>query len=399
MIIIKSCLHRDDLCNIIRRWMYGDFHPSDAGLITRIVHYNNVYISRYLTFLADHVFKALHSGDVISRVTHLKRDLKDAIVSNPPYHNHRIDELIYGYQTDPGRYYRETPFYATLFFIRRNGVEEYLGSKRIKRVHRLAEKSARRIIDWTFDTIKKNADTLADDRARRLGIPREQLFTSQEEMFNEFVKAEERLIQDFRYGRQIQNEEDMIINDVAGMKVILEDSEHNRLFSILADMGDCDVVENEKHSGKYNATNILLRYSPPKETLLSKPLNVNTLRVLKAKGMSEEEANRGFVEFVMSGEDSVYLEIIVSNYEEMLESEIGRCMHEDRIIEQRLHQPYRGHLAKNIEYLMEYIFTFPISPQAEMTELPIKIWNRYLPDYFEDVLRKLFQMPYDAVTE
>jgi hypothetical protein len=77
----------------------------------------------------------------------------------------------------------------------------------------------------------------------------------------------------------------------------------------------------------------------------------------------------------------------------MLESEIGRCMHEDRIIEQRLRQPYNGHLAKNIEYLMEYLFVFPYSSQFEIGELPIKLWNRYLPDYFDEVLRKLYHIP------
>ena len=399
MITINSCLHRDSLCDIIRRWMYGDFHPSDVDLITRIVQFNNVYISRYLIFFADQLFKSLHHEDLYTRLTHFKSDLKDAIVSHPPYRNQRIDELIYRYKTDPGRYYRETPFQGILFFTRRNGMEEYLGSERIKRVHRLAEKSARRIIDWTYDMIKKHADTLADDRARRLGISKEHLFTSQEEMFEEFIKAEDRLIQDFRYGRKIQNEDIMAINDVAGMKVILEDSERERLFSVLSDMDNCDIVENERHSGKYNASNLLLRYHPPKEKFLNKSLSAGTIRIMQAKGLSEENANQAFADFVRSGEECVYLEIIVSNYEEMLESEIGRCMHEDRIIEQRLHQPYCGHLAKNIEYLMEYIFTFPISLQADIGELPIKIWNRYLPDYFEDVVRKLFQIPRDMAME
>jgi hypothetical protein len=399
MIILNSCLHRDTLCSIIRRWMYGEFHPSDVELVTRIVHFNNVYISRYLTMFADEVFKSLYQGELFSRPISLKRDLKDVIVMHPPYRNQRIDELIDRYYADPGRYYRETPFHGMLFFAKQSGKEEYVGSRRIKRVHRLAEKSARRIIDWMSDTIKQHADTLADDRARSLGIPKEQLFTSREEMFDEFIKAEERLIRDFRDGRQIQNETNVVINDMAGMKVILEDSEQDRLFSVFSTMDECEIIEREKHTGKYNATNLLIRYAPPKEQILSKSLGSRTVQVMQAKGLNEEAANRLFADFVRSGEDNVYLEIIVSNYEEMLESEIGRCMHEDRIIEQRLHQPYCGHLAKNIEYLMEYIFTFPTAQQVDIKELPIKIWNRYLPDYFDDVIRKLFQDPRDTVIE
>ena len=87
------------------------------------------------------------------------------------------------------------------------------------------------------------------------------------------------------------------------------------------------------------------------------------------------------------------MEIIISTYQEMLESEIGRCIHEDRIIQQRLHQPYRGPLARNIQCLMEYLFTFPTSRQRVLGELPIKLWNRYLPDYFDEVLKELFRIP------
>jgi hypothetical protein len=74
-------------------------------------------------------------------------------------------------------------------------------------------------------------------------------------------------------------------------------------------------------------------------------------------------------------------------------------MHEDRIIRQRLTRQYRGHLSKNIEYLMEYLFAFPMSAQRELTELPIKLWNRYLPDYFDEVLKNLFNIPSDGLMD
>jgi len=399
MITINSYLHREVLSDIIRRWMYGDVHPSDTNLITQIVHFNNVYVSRYLQYFSQNLFTALHHSVLHTKPASLKSDLKDIITVNPIYRNERIEELISNYQTDPGRFYRETPFHATLFFIQRDGCDEYIGSSRIKRVHRLAEKGARRIIDWMYDTIKRHADILADDRARRLGIPRYQLLTPQEEMFEEFLRAENRLLEDFQHGRKIQDERKMVINDVAGLKVILEDANQQHLLALLADMDHCEVVEEERHNGKYNATNLILRFSPPKDQLLIDPLGDKIINIMQKRGLTPDNLNQKFADFVRMGEDSIYLEIIVSNYQEMLESEIGRCMHEDRIIEQRLHQPYCGHLAKNIEYLMEYLFTFPASPRVELGELPIKIWNRYLPDYFEDVVRKLFHVPPDMVME
>ncbi|HOO40601.1 MAG TPA: hypothetical protein PK653_04120, partial [Syntrophales bacterium] len=92
----------------------------------------------------------------------------------------------------------------------------------------------------------------------------------------------------------------------------------------------------------------------------------------------------------------VCLEIILISYQENLESEIGRCIHEDRIIEQRRGKQYRGHLAKNIEYLMEYLFTFPSSGRLEVGELPIKLWNCYLPDYFDEVMKQLFHIRFQG---
>ncbi len=92
---------------------------------------------------------------------------------------------------------------------------------------------------------------------------------------------------------------------------------------------------------------------------------------MQARGLNPDRVQQTFAEFVQSGEERFALEIIVSNFQETLESEIGRCMHEDRIIRQRLHQQYRGHLSKNIEYLMEYLFAFPASSQRELLELPI----------------------------
>jgi hypothetical protein len=393
MITITSYLHRNALHDIIRRWMYDDAHSSDARQITRLVHFNTIYVSRYLQLFSDQLFGRLHRCHLDTRRTALKGDLKDVIVANVPNPDARIEEMIRNYWNHPERFFRETPFHATMFFIFRDGAKLYIGSNRIKRVRRLAEKSARRIIDRIFETIKKHADRLADARAGRMGISRRQMVTTPENMTTEFLKAENRLLEDLRCGRQIQDADNLMINDVAGIKVIVEESEQGRLTDLLGQMKDCEVIEVEPHSGKYNATNLIVRFYPPKEQIIARSLGDRTLKVMEGKGLNPEQANREFIEFVRSGEKSVDLEIIVSNYKEMLESEIGQCIHEDRIIKQRLRQQYCGHLAKNIEYLMEYLFSFPASSQIELGQLPIKLWNRYLPDYFDDVLKRLFGIP------
>jgi len=396
MITINSFLHREVLSDIIRRWMYDKALPSDADLIARLVHFNHVYVSRYLDLFAVRIFREFHP-QFFSRTVRLKGDLKDALVADPPCRNERIDELILDYRRNPGRFYRETPFNGTLYFTQRNGGSAYIGSSRIKRARRLAEKSARRIIDRIFDRIKSHADTLADERARLLGIPRERLVTAPEDMTEEFLIAEKKLLDDLREGRLIAGDGAILaINDVAGMKVVLEEPEQPKLIKILGRFPDCEIVEEERHDGRYNATNLIIRFRPPREEILARPLGPGILNFMQGRGLSPGKINQSFAEFVRSGEECILLEIIFSNYQEMLESEIGRCIHEDRIIEQRLRQQYRSPLARNIEYLLEYLFVFPVSYQRVLGELPIKIWNRYLPDYFDEILKQLFHIPSDS---
>ena len=42
---------------------------------------------------------------------------------------------------------------------------------------------------------------------------------------------------------------------------------------------------------------------------------------------------------------------------------------------------------------MEFLFTFAAVPGGRLERLPVRIWNRYLPDYFDEVRRRLFDNP------
>ena len=394
MITIRSFLHRQVLSDVIRRWMYGEVRPEDADVVVKLVYFNRVFVSRYLDIFAGRIFSGLHPGPVYFYPVSTKGGLKDVIVAEPPYRNERIDELIERYRSNPWRFYRETPFHGSLYFKDEGDKRIYLGSSRIKRARRLAEKSARRIIDQMFERIKKKADAMANERAMFLGIPREKLMTGPAEMEEEFLRAENQLLEDLRERRPIAGDGEIPpINDVAGVKVILEPFEERKLIDLISSLDDCEIVEDQKHSGRYNATNLIIRFRPPRREIISFPLDEGVISSMQTRGYSPYESNQSFQEFVLSGEEDVFLEIIVSSYQEMLESEIGIGMHEDRIIEQRLKQLYRGPLAKNIGYLMEYLFVFPAGDRRELGELPVKLWNRYLPDYFDEVLKELFHIP------
>jgi hypothetical protein len=393
MINIVGYLHRDELCDLIRRWMYDRPDPSDAERLAQIVLFNHEYVARYLSAFAGELFRKIHGDNLVTQNISRKGALKDAIVLDPPYRNDRIDDLIKQYRERPGRFYRETPFLGTLFLKGDRGRESYVGSTRIKRVRRLAEKSARMVTDQIFRIIQEQAEVLADERARRLGVPRVDLVTPQEEMIEEFLEAENHILDQLADHRQPESVSPLGINDVAGIKVIMEDDRYRALLDCLHDLSGCEIVEEERHKGIYNAINLIVRLRPSHAAILGDDLSdERILDILRRRGVTRGRAVAAFRDFVRTGEESVHLEIIVINYQENLESEIGRCIHEDRIIEQRRGTRYRGHLAKNIEYLMEYLFTFPASGQVELGELPIKLWNRYLPDYFDEVMKQLFHI-------
>jgi hypothetical protein len=399
MISITSYLHHEELKNLIRRWMYYQALPSDAGDINRLVHFNNAFVSRYLPVFAEQMFGQLHARPFLARKSRRKADLKDAIVINCPEHNARIDQMLIDYRTDPGLFYRETPFHGMLYFAQGADGPFLIGSSRIKRVRRLGEKIARRIIDAIFDSIRNRADLLAQDRAARVGVPVAALITPPAQMVEEFQRAESRLLEDLKLARPILTQEQLVIQDVAGIKVLVEDHRRDDFLARVAGLDRCELIEVEAHRGRYNAVNLIVRYRPDKATLVAQPPSSRLIGLMGRRGMAPAEVHQRFEEFVVKAEDHVHIEVIVCNYQEMLESEIGRCMHEDRILQQRLTQQYNGQLARNIEFLIAYLFAFAASARMDLGELPIRLWDRYLPDYFDEVVMGLYEMPRLEVME
>ncbi|MDA8139392.1 MAG: hypothetical protein M0036_12130 [Desulfobacteraceae bacterium] len=392
MISITSYLYHDTLKDIIRRWMYGQVWPSDAAAIGRIINYNTVFLARCLPDFCSRLFALLHETPVYARPSRRKADLKDVLVSHCPYWNQRLEQMISQYRYEPGRFYRETPFNGTLYLLGAADDAMVVGSSRIKRVRRLAEKTARRIIDAVFASIKSRADLLAQDRADRIGVPRGALITPQDQMVAEFQKAESRLLDDLKMGRPILTNEKLVIQDVAGAKVIVPDEQRAALLAKIEHMEHCELVEVEEHRGNYNAVNLIVRYRPDREALVAKPPGARLFHVMQARGLRPEEIHADFQRFVLEAEAAVHIEVIVCNYQEMMESEIGRCMHEDRIQQQRTNQQYTGQLARNIEFLIAYLFAFASSSHTELNELPMRLWDRYLPDYFDEVFMGLYDV-------
>ena len=390
MIIVGNYIHRSELEDLFWRWLHGQVLPDDPERVTKLIHFNNIYVNRYLGLWSKQLFSALSGSRTIEVPISTKAELKDALVSYPHYHDERIDELVRNYIDHRELYYVETPIHGKLYFAGTGAEHRMVGSQRIKRARRLAEKAARRIIDMIFSAIKQRADDYANMRAQQFGIARSQLLTSETEMIHEFERAEAKIIEDLRDGVKFPKISAPPINDVAGLKVIIEPEDVPKLYDYLETQTRCDIFEIEPHHREnYNATNLIIRGRPKKDMLVRDPIDPRLVRSMRERGLWLGDVQKEFENFVYSGEDEVYVEIIYASFGDLLESEIGRSMHESRITDQRNREEYTGHLARNIEYLVQYIFAFASFPSAELKECAIKVWTHYLPDFFNEVLKSL----------
>ncbi len=359
----------------------------------RLVHFNSVYVARYLPLLTEGLLHRLHGCHLTSRMSLNKGDLKDQLIAHRPAHlrtqstpgSERASRLIAAYHAEPGLFYRETPFRGILYLAVLDGRPTYVGSNRIKRIRRLAEKSARKVVDWLHTETRRQADRDPEFTGARADAPKHAGPP-------ELERIEGELMRRLRDRPPAQWPEDLEINDLAGIKVVIEPDEEERLIGILDDLG-CRLVEREPHTAAYTALNLIVDHQPDKDRVLAQALPAKVMGVFREHGIQAGEANRWFDAFVRGGEASVRVEIICSDYEQTLEGEIGRCMHEDRIIRQRQRLEYQGHLAQNVEFLLELLFTLPAAPDVVLERLPVRLWDRYLPDYFDEVKRALFHLP------
>ncbi|MBW2458984.1 MAG: hypothetical protein JRI68_31080 [Deltaproteobacteria bacterium] len=364
MIRFNSFLHRLELADIIGRWMVDQLQPTDVRQLKELISFNGHLSRIVLDEVATGVFGQLLGREVESLPVSRKGVLKDFLADHPPYTNPRIRQMVTRYRRYPQDFYRETPFDGRVYFDPNGGQRRIVGSTRRKRFKRIAEKSSRRIVDHIFKRIKDEANLLAQERAEQLGVPLDRLVTPEHLQVEEFAHAERRIVKSLRTGTFLTDMPLLDINDV--------------------------FLEYELHSGNYNALNITLSYRIDKDRLAAQAPAGSTLETFANRGLSPPDVSENYQRFIREGEDELVIELIITNYQEGLESEIGRAMHEERILAQRDDQQYRGSLARNIAALLEYMLVLRRHPSDHIDELPIKLWIKYMPDYFESVMKEAY---------
>lgn len=385
------------LAGIVSRWMINRPRSTDVKQLKEIVNFNS-YIARiWVEFFTKDLAGSFYGKDCLSFSAKTKGILKDFVVKHPVYTNPQITRLIDRYHRYPEDFYRETPFDGKVYYYEEKGVPVFIGTTRIKRFRRIAEKGSRRIVDFMFERIREHADELAAERAGRLGAQKEQLVTPQNIMIDEFRHAERRLIKSIRLGT-IRSELPLLsIPDIVGVKFIVEQDQHSRFLETINALKGCALIEKEEHKGNYNAINLRIAYDLPRELLQAHPPSGRYAEIMSRRGFDPDQIHHLYNTFLTAGEDQVFLELIICNFNDFIESEIGKSMHEERILTQRANREYNSHLATNIRYLMNYMLTLCLAPSSpEYGDVPIKLWVKYMPDTIDCLIRNLYHVPADS---
>ena len=375
---ITAMTHRDELFDLTLRWLNDDPAPGDGRVVTRIVLYESVIMA----VVVNRVYLLLQKffgGFLQMESLRQKHLLRECILQYLPHQNRRTRQLVNRFRENPEYFFPRVPIDALVI----SSGTHLAAISRIKRLSRVAEKAAFRLVDSLSGDIRAEAQRIAGQREAAAGLTSAKsinLGKSEELTPRDLREAETVIARRFR-NRNVQlDREALAINDLIGFKLIGGPDLAERIQTFLDGETGITIAEIQEHNSNYKAINLLVDIelsSPDEMPELSKEFNWG---IATSHGLDPAEICDGFAAYVSQGAKTVRIEFILTTYDELLESEFGRSMHELRILKLREHPAYHGPLARNAGYLMEYLLALAAAPITDVPELPVKMYGRYLPD-------------------
>ncbi len=387
---LSSFIHRDHLFDIAERWLLGRLEPDDGLRITQILICDGFVLSQTLETMTKALLETVHGIPFHQECIQVKGQLRDAICCSPQDGSARNRELVRVYQSNPEFFYREAPINGV---ICRDDQNRLLGLYRIKRPRRIAEKANRYVANWIFRLVQEWATEMAEERAKKHNIPLDELITPKRLMDLEFITAEKDIAQRFRDNNIELDKSSLKIHDVGGIKIIANAEKLSQLERKLSKHPKIKVICRESFSGNYQATSLIIEVPWNRVQVCSRYMDLRVWQRYLDRGLAEFELGKGLEPLLEGSRPTLKIELILSTFPDLVESELGNSLHEERIIAQRDNKVYKGYIPMNVEFLIEYLFALGISPQIHIDRLPIRLWGRYLPDTVIDQIRALYNMP------
>ncbi|MCU0303021.1 MAG: hypothetical protein MUC56_03040 [Thermoanaerobaculales bacterium] len=385
---LSGLIHRDRLFDLASRWLADRTQRDDGRILTEIFAFERAITSPVVRSLVGDLARTMRPGELrLTRVSS-KDDVRRAIVAaaRSAGPSPRVEQLLARYGAFPEEFFPRTPVHMSLV-TRSDG--SLVGMVRRKRIRRIADKVSRRVADQLADEIDAAARSLAAARAGTAGLPLDVMISSRQQMDEDFAAAERIVADRIRTGELAFDPDRVRVDDVIGVKILGTADELARIEAALDGRDGTFACESEVHEGSYAGTHYLVDLElPPLERILA-GFNGVDWRFAEGRGLSSFHLEESLIDYLESASPTFRLELILTNIEDLVESEFGRCIHEVRILDQRDRAAYSGRIAQNASSIIEYMLQLAISPTVRVDSLPIKIWGRYLRDTVAEAVARL----------
>jgi hypothetical protein len=170
------------------------------------------------------------------------------------------------------------------------------------------------------------------------------------------------------------------VDDVIGVKIIGTPAELERIEASLDTLEYTLASQREVKVGSYEGVHYLVDLElPPNEAILANMSGIDW-SYAAGRGLAVESLEDGFKAYVESCRRTFRVELILTTFDDLVESEFGVSIHEQRILEQRDLAEEFGRIARNASSIIEYMLRLATSPTISIDHIPIKIWGRYIRD-------------------
>jgi len=382
---LSGLTHRDRLFDVATRWLADRLEPTDGRIVTEIFAFERAITAPTVRrFVAD-LCRTCHRGGLYMERITSKDEVRAAIVAAASHPSTRVAELIDWYRQLPEEFFPRTPVRMSLVTLRNGRLTAIVRRKRIRRI---ADKVSRRVAEQLTGEIVAVARALASSRPRPIaGADRDIAPPSTPAAVG---GAAERLVADrIRSGRITLDPEKNRVDDVIGVKVIGTPTELEAIEASLDGLEYTFASQREVKAGTYEGVHYLVDLElPPNEAILANMAGIDWA-FAAGRGLRVESLDESFRAYIESCRRTFRVELILTTFDDLVESEFGVSIHEQRILEQRDLADDFGRIARNASSIIEYMLRLATSPTIDIDHIPIKIWGRYIRDTLNYAIAEL----------
>jgi hypothetical protein len=375
---LTSLTQRDRLFDVATSWLRGRPQPGDGTFITEVfLLEHSITWPLMARFLRDIATPLTASAFRLEHL-HTKDQLRQRIVASRGQPSRREAQLFSEYRGRAEQFFPATP--VDLVAATR-GDGALVAMCRFKGLMRIADKAARRIAD----RVRREVNRKLELQVRARGGP-----SSRRSPQWSVAETEQQVCHEFVRGWRTFTKRELTINDLVGAKFIGGSRELDSIDKAILSHPDVLSLTRSEHRGVYNDVSFTVELPcPPSGTTIDR-LNGAAWWHANERGLASEVLLRDIPGYVESGAKSVSFEIILTTWEELVESEFGRGLHEERIAAQRGDPRYSGWVGRNAALASAFLLAAAVSPVVTITDVPVKLSGRYLPDVLCDAVSKLF---------